>query len=191
MASPCWWKTCRPLKACNCPDSGESLVVDLKVNSNHSSWVKQIWLCLGKMFVNNVIDLLGKSVKCVLVCAFWYVPSYAWCFVWFIIACGDDKWTFVFDGVFDWERHQLYRFCFLLWMREQREGGTEKLAGWMRSWDIRCGCLFTQWGSDKTFHLLALLFYFPNQYFNPFPLSLYHCFPFPFCNDCWNLIKDT
>lgn len=131
MASPCWWKTCRPLKACNCPDSGESLVVNLKVNSNHSSCVKQIWLCLGEMFVNNVIDLLGKSVKCVLVCAFWYVPLYAQCFVWFIIARGDDEWTFVFDGVCNWERHRLYRFCFLLWMREQREGGTEKLAEWI------------------------------------------------------------
>lgn len=50
----------------------------------------------------------------------------------FIIAHGNDKWTFVFDAVSDWKRHRSYRFCFPLWMREQREGGTER--NWQGEW---------------------------------------------------------
>lgn len=56
------WKSCRPLRACNSLDSDESVVVDLKVNNNHSSWVTHICLSLGKTFLNSVIESSVKSV---------------------------------------------------------------------------------------------------------------------------------
>lgn len=53
-------KACRPLRACNSPDSGESLVVGLKVTILHESNIFGfLWV---RFLVNSVMGLLGESV---------------------------------------------------------------------------------------------------------------------------------
>lgn len=117
MARSWWWKICRPLKDCNSPDSGESLVVDLRVNSNHFLWLN-IWLYLGWDFCQFWEKIVGKVCKICGTLRLVKVLLYVCSFMWFIIADGDDQWTFAFDAVFDWERHRL-QVLLLLRVREQ------------------------------------------------------------------------
>lgn len=72
-------------------------MIESKLNSNQSLWFKLILLWVGfSSFFSCVIDLFRKSAQFVGRSRVWYHP---WChFLWFSIAHGDDKWTFVFDA---------------------------------------------------------------------------------------------
>lgn len=158
MARSHWWKTCKPLKSCDSPDSGESLVVDLKVNSNHSSWVKHIWLCLGEIFVNCVIELLGKSVKFVVVCAFWYVLLYTRCFVWFIIAHGDGH---LFLMLYLTEKGTDYTGSAVCSGWENR--GRVGLKNWQGKWEVGTSGVVVYLPSEevtKQFSFICWLYWF-------------------------------
>lgn len=159
MVRPWCWKSCRPLKTCNSPDSGESLVVDLKVDTNHSLWVKHIFLCLAE-------NLIYKQNR-------W--PWMHWSFALFRYVLLYCVFFFFFcDSICLWWWQVVISFWWYVWLRKALTLQFLLCCGWENKTgsanrDIWCGCLFTHRGSDKTifFHLLALLVYLFNQYFNP------------------------
>lgn len=82
-----------------------------------------------------------------------------------------------------WQQDIVFRVRKARFVQDGWENRMKELALWMRSGDICCGCLFTQWGSGKTepFSFISWLYWFicsinTLKPHSPFFIMLFSCF---------------